>query len=435
MLAAVKTTRSRQLFERARKWIPGGVNSPVRAFGSVGDVPRFVARAKGARLQDVDGNEYLDYVLSWGPLILGHADAGVLRAVRAAMAHGTSFGAPCELETELARKICEALPSVERVRMVSSGTEATMSALRLARAATGRPRILKFEGCYHGHADALLVGAGSGVATLGIPGSPGVPQAFTDLTIQAPFNDLAAVHDAFVRWGEEIACIIVEPVAGNMGLVPPEPGFLEGLREQCDQAGALLILDEVMTGFRVAWRGAQGLYGVEPDLTCLGKVIGGGLPAAAYGGPAELMDRLAPDGPVYQAGTLSGNPLAMAAGLETLRRLDSPRCYERLTAQAARLAEGFREAAQGAGIELHTTAVGGMFGFFFHPGPVRNFAEAKKSDAERFRRFFASMLERGVYLPPSPYEACFVSLAHRPADVEATIDAAREAMRRVARTR
>jgi glutamate-1-semialdehyde 2,1-aminomutase len=431
----VKTPRSRKLFERARKLIPGGVNSPVRAFGQVGEVPRFVERGKGARLFDVDGNEYVDYVLSWGPLILGHADAGVLRAVRAAMKHGTSFGAPTELESLLAHEICAALPSVERVRMVSSGTEATMSALRLARAATGRPRILKFDGCYHGHADALLVGAGSGVATLGIPGSPGVPAAFADLTIQAPYNDLAAVHDAFARWGHEIACVIVEPVAGNMGLVLPEPGFLEGLRELCDRVGALLILDEVMTGFRVAWRGAQGLYGIEPDLTCLGKVIGGGLPAAAYGGPAELMDRLAPDGPVYQAGTLSGNPLAMAAGLETLRRLNTGGSYERLASLATRLAEGLRDAAAAAGVELHSAAVGGIFGFFFHPGPVRNFAEAKKADAERFRRFFAAMLERGVYLPPSPFEACFVSLAHRPGDVEATLSAARESMRIAASAR
>jgi glutamate-1-semialdehyde 2,1-aminomutase len=425
----VKTPRSRKLFERARKLIPGGVNSPVRAFGQVGEVPRFIERGKGARIFDVDGNEYIDYVLSWGPLILGHADAGVLRAVRAAMKHGTSFGAPTELESLLAHEICAALPSVERVRMVSSGTEATMSALRLARGATGRPRILKFEGCYHGHADALLVGAGSGVATLGIPGSPGVPAAFADLTIQAPYNDLAAVHDAFARWGPEIACVIVEPVAGNMGLVLPEPGFLEGLRELCDRAGALLILDEVMTGFRVAWRGAQGLYGIEPDLTCLGKVIGGGMPAAAYGGPADLMDRLAPEGPVYQAGTLSGNPLAMAAGLETLRRLDTAGSYERLSALSTRLADGLRDAAVAAGVELHSAAVGGMFGFFFHPGPVRSFAEAKKADAERFRRFFAAMLERGIYLPPSPFEACFVSLAHRPADVEATVAAARQAMR------
>ncbi|HXK24887.1 MAG TPA: glutamate-1-semialdehyde 2,1-aminomutase [Myxococcota bacterium] len=431
----MKTTRSRKLFERARKLIPGGVNSPVRAFGSVGETPRFIERGKGSRLFDVDGNEYVDYVLSWGPLILGHADAGVLRAVRDAMKHGTSFGAPTELESLLAQEIRAALPSVERVRMVSSGTEASMSALRLARAATGRPRILKFEGCYHGHADALLVGAGSGVATLGIPGSPGVPPAFADLTIQAPYNDLAAVHDAFATWGSEIACVIVEPVAGNMGLVLPEPGFLEGLRELCDRAGALLILDEVMTGFRVAWRGAQGLYSVEPDLTCLGKVIGGGLPAAAYGGPAELMDRLAPQGPVYQAGTLSGNPLAMAAGLETLRRLNTDGSYERLSRLASDLAEGLHEAATDAGVELHSQSVGGMFGFFFHPGPVRNFAEAKKADAESFRRFFGAMLERGVYLPPSPFEACFVSLAHRPADVEVTLGAAREAMRVVARAR
>jgi glutamate-1-semialdehyde 2,1-aminomutase len=431
----VKTTRSRKLFERARKLIPGGVNSPVRAFGSVGETPRFIERGKGARIFDVDGNEYVDYVLSWGPLILGHADAGVLRAVRDAMKHGTSFGAPTELESLLAHEIRTALPSIERVRMVSSGTEASMSALRLARAATGRPRILKFEGCYHGHADALLVGAGSGVATLGIPGSPGVPTAFADLTIQAPYNDLAAVHDAFATWGSEIACVIVEPVAGNMGLVLPEPGFLEGLRELCDRAGALLILDEVMTGFRVAWRGAQGFYGVEPDLTCLGKVIGGGLPAAAYGGPAELMDRLAPQGPVYQAGTLSGNPLAMAAGLETLRRLNTDGSYERLTRLASDLANGLREAAADAGVELHSQSVGGMFGFFFHPGPVRNFAEAKKADAAAFRRFFGAMLERGVYLPPSPFEACFVSLAHRPADVAATLAAARDAMRVVARAR
>ncbi|HVN38728.1 MAG TPA: glutamate-1-semialdehyde 2,1-aminomutase [Myxococcota bacterium] len=435
MLGLVKTKRSRKLFERARKLIPGGVNSPVRAFGSVGETPRFIERGKGARIFDVDGNEYVDYVLSWGPLILGHADAGVLRAVRDAMKHGTSFGAPTELESLLAHEIRGALPSIERVRMVSSGTEASMSALRLARAATGRPRILKFEGCYHGHADALLVGAGSGVATLGIPGSPGVPPAFADLTIQAPYNDLAAVHDAFATWGSEIACVIVEPVAGNMGLVLPEPGFLEGLRELCDRAGALLILDEVMTGFRVAWRGAQGFYGVEPDLTVLGKVIGGGLPAAAYGGPAELMERLAPQGPVYQAGTLSGNPLAMAAGLETLRRLNTGGSYERLSQLASDLAEGLREAAADAGVELHSQSVGGMFGFFFHPGPVRNFAEAKKADLASFRRFFGAMLERGVYLPPSPFEACFVSLAHRPADVEATLVAAREAMRAVARSR
>ena len=428
----MKTTRSRKLLERAKRSIPGGVNSPVRAYGSVGLPPRFIERAKGARLWDADGNEYIDYVGSWGPMILGHADAGVLRAVRAAMKNGTSFGAPTELETELARLICAALPSVERVRMVSSGTEATMSALRLALAATGRPRILKFEGCYHGHSDALLVGAGSGVATLGIPGSPGVPEAFTELTIQAPYNDLGAVQEAFGRWGDEIACIIVEPAAGNMGLVLPEPGFLEGLREVCDRSGAILIFDEVMTGFRASFRGIQGLSGVEPDLTCLGKVVGGGLPAAAYGGAAALMDRMAPDGPVYQAGTLSGNPLAMAAGIETLQRIAKPGVFDRLGALSKRLASGLSEAADDLGIELHTTSVGGMFGFFFHPGPVRSFADAKEADEAAFRRFFAGMIDRGIYLAPSPYEAGFVSLAHRPADIDATLEAAHKALRRVA---
>jgi glutamate-1-semialdehyde 2,1-aminomutase len=427
----VRTTRSRRLLERARRFIPGGVNSPVRAYGSVGLPPRFIEKAKGARLWDVDGNEYIDYVGSWGPMILGHSDAGVLRAVRAAAKNGMSFGAPTELETELARLICAALPSVERVRMVSSGTEATMSALRLARAATGRSRILKFEGCYHGHSDALLVGAGSGVATLGIPGSPGVPEAFTELTIQAPFNDLGAVREAFARWGDEIACIIVEPAAGNMGLVLPEPGFLEGLREQCDRSGAILIFDEVMTGFRASFRGVQGLVGIEPDLTCLGKVVGGGLPAAAYGGAAALMERMAPDGPVYQAGTLSGNPLAMAAGIETLRRIARPGVFERLGGLSERLANGLAQAAGDVGIELHTTSIGGMFGFFFHPGPVRSFADARQADEAAFRRFFAAMIERGIYLAPSPYETGFVSLAHRPADIEATLEAARHALRRV----
>jgi glutamate-1-semialdehyde 2,1-aminomutase len=428
----MKSERSQKLFARARKLIPGGVNSPVRAFGSVGQVPRFIAKAKGAQIVDVDGNEYIDYVGSWGPMILGHADPGVLRAVQKAAKHGTSFGAPTELETELARLVCKAVPSVEKVRMVSSGTEATMSALRLARGATGRDRILKFEGCYHGHADALLVGAGSGVATLGIPGSPGVPAAFTELTIQAPYNDLEATAQAFERWKDEIACVIVEPVAGNMGLVLPEPGFLEGLRELCDRNGALLIFDEVMTGFRVAYAGAQGHYGVEPDLTCLGKVVGGGLPAAAYGGSAELMDRMAPDGPIYQAGTLSGNPLAMAAGIETLERLERPGTYERLAERTQTLARGLAAAAEDAGIELHTGHVGGMFGFFFHPGPVRNFGDARKSDEPRFRRFFAAMLADGVYLAPSPYEAGFVSLAHGSDEIRATLEAAARAFRRVA---
>ncbi|HEY5658829.1 MAG TPA: glutamate-1-semialdehyde 2,1-aminomutase [Myxococcota bacterium] len=431
----MKTTSSRKELRRAQRVIPGGVDSPVRAFGSVGQTPRFIARAKGARLWDVDGNEYIDYVGSWGPMILGHADAGVLRAVRAAAARGTSFGAPSALETELAELICKAVPGVERVRMVSSGTEATMSALRLARAATGRSRILKFEGCYHGHADALLVGAGSGVATLGIPGSPGVPAAFTELTLQAPYNDLEAVAEAFRRWPGEIACIIVEPIAGNMGMVLPQPGFLEGLREQCDEHGALLIIDEVMTGFRVAWGGAQVLYGVTPDLSCFGKVVGGGLPAAAYGGRADLMTQMAPEGPVYQAGTLSGNPLAMAAGCETLRRLARPGSYERLGSLAAQLAEGLEEAAREAGVDLVTAHVGGMLGFFFHPGPVRSFADAQKSDGEAFKVFFAAMLEQGIYLAPSAYEAAFVSLAHRPKDIDQTLEAARRALRKVARAR
>jgi glutamate-1-semialdehyde 2,1-aminomutase len=427
--------RSKALFSRAKRVIPGGVNSPVRAFGAVGGVPRFLVRGKGSRVWDADGNVYIDYVLSWGPLILGHAEPHVVRAVRAAASRGTSFGAPTEGEVELAEAIQDALPSLERVRMVSSGTEAAMSALRLARAATGRPRIVKFDGCYHGHADALLVGAGSGVATLGIPGSPGVPACFSSLTVQVPYNDPEAVASAFERWGDEIAGVIVEPVAGNMGFVPPQPGFLEGLRSLCDAHGALLIFDEVMTGFRVAFGGAQTRFGVRPDLTCLGKVVGGGLPAAAYGGRAELMTKIAPEGPVYQAGTLSGNPLAVAAGLETLRQLRRPGVYDRLEACASALVVGLREAAQEAGVELTAESLGGMFGFFFHPGPVRNFEEAKKASAERFRVFFASMLEQGIYLAPSSFEAGFVSLAHRPSDVRKTVAAARAALRLAARVR
>jgi glutamate-1-semialdehyde 2,1-aminomutase len=424
----VRTPRSAALFERARRVIPGGVNSPVRAFGAVGGTPRFLVRGSGCRVRDADGHEYIDYVGSWGPLVLGHADPGVLAAVRAAAERGTSFGAPTELEVELAELVCEALPGVERVRMVSSGTEAAMSALRLARAATGRPRVLKFEGCYHGHSDALLVGAGSGVATLGIPGSPGVPEAFAELTIQAPYNDDEAVAAAFERWGSELACVIVEPVAANMGLVLPRPGFLARLREHCDRSGALLVFDEVVTGFRVGWSGAQGRFGVLPDLTVLGKIVGGGLPAAAYGGTADLMRRIAPEGPVYQAGTLSGNPLAMAAGLATLRRLREPGVYERLEALAVRLADGLRDRALRAGVELTSAAVGGIFGFFFHPGPVTSFAEARKSREDRFRAFFAEMLEGGIYLAPSPYECGFVSLAHADADVELTLAAAERAL-------
>ncbi len=426
----MKHERSRALFRRAKKVIPGGVNSPVRAFGSVGGSPPFIARARGCRVWDADGNEYIDYVGSWGPMILGHAQPDVLRAVRETLRHGTSFGAPTEREIELAEAIRKALPSVQKLRMVNSGTEATMSAIRLARGATGRERVLKFEGCYHGHSDGLLVGAGSGVATLGIPGSPGVPEAMTELTIQAPYNDADAVEDAFRRWGDEIACVIVEPVAGNMGCIPPVPGFLEALRDLCDRYGALLIFDEVMTGFRVAWGGAQRLYRIRPDLTCLGKVVGGGLPAAAYGGRREVMSQVAPEGDVYQAGTLSGNPLAVAAGLATLEALARPGTYDELTARSQRLADGLAEIAVEEGVELCTTAVGGMFGLFFHPGPVRNFDDARKARTDRFARFFSDMLERGIYLAPSAFEAGFVSLAHRPVDLSRTLEAARTALKR-----
>jgi glutamate-1-semialdehyde 2,1-aminomutase len=428
-------SRSEELFERARRVIPGGVNSPVRAYRAVGGAPPFIARGEGCRVVDADGRSYIDYVGSWGPLVLGHAHPDVLRAAEEAMARGTSFGAPTEAEVELAELLCGALPAMDMVRSVSSGTEATMSALRLARGATGRSRILKFEGCYHGHADALLVGAGSGVATLGIPGSPGVPEEFTSLTVQAPYNDLAAVSAAFERWGDELACVIVEPVAGNMGCVPPLPGFLQGLRELCDRHGTLLVFDEVMTGFRVAWGGAQRLYDVRPDLTCLGKVVGGGFPAAAYGGRRELMEQVAPSGPVYQAGTLSGNPVAVAAGLATLRRLAEPGVYARLGELSGRLAAGLAERARDAGVELCTASVGGMFGFFFHPGPVQRFEDAGKASQERFRVFFHAMLEAGIYLAPSAYEAGFVSLAHGDAEIDATLAAAEAALRRAAEVR
>jgi len=411
------------------------VNSPVRAFGSVGGIPRFIDSAKGARIRDIDGNEYIDYVGSWGPMVLGHAHPKILAAVRDAMKAGTSFGAPTARESDLAEAIRRVLPSIQKIRMVSSGTEATMSALRLARGVTGRTRILKFDGCYHGHSDGLLVGAGSGVATLGIPGSPGVPKAMTDLTIVSPFNDLAATRKAFEKWGHDIAAIIVEPIAGNMGCIPPAAGFLKGLRALCDEFGALLIFDEVMTGFRVARGGAQRLYKVKPDLTTLGKIVGGGLPAAAYGGRRDLMSRVAPEGDIYQAGTLSGNPLAVAAGLVTLELLEADGVYETLSARSSALASGLAEIAEDVGIPMTTHSVGGMFGFFFHPGPVRSFAEAQQSDAAAFRRFFAAMLEEGVYLAPSPYEAGFVSLAHRPRDIAKTLESARRALIQVARAR
>ncbi|MBW2712330.1 MAG: glutamate-1-semialdehyde 2,1-aminomutase [Deltaproteobacteria bacterium] len=431
----MKTTRSKKLFAEARKVIPGGVNSPVRAFGSVGGNPLVIDSAKGARVTDVDGNSYIDYVGSWGPMIVGHAHPKVLKAAREALAKGASFGAPTKLETDLAQLICSALPSVDRVRMVSSGTEATMSAIRLARGVTSRNRILKFDGGYHGHSDGLLVGAGSGVATLGIPGSPGVPPEYTSLTIQAPYNDLLAVKNAFRRWGKDIAAIIVEPVAGNMGCIPPQPGFLKGLREVCDKNGSLLIFDEVMSGFRVAWGGAQRKYRIRPDLTCLGKVVGGGMPAAAYGGRAKWMKQLAPDGPVYQAGTLSGNPLAMAAGAATLRLLEKEGVYEQLEERATALMEGFEALAADAGIPLYTVVVGGMFGFFFQEGPVHCYADAQKSDLKRFNAFFAAMLEEGIYMAPSAFETGFVSLAHGKREISATLVAAKKAFAKAANVR
>lgn len=432
---AFSQTQSKALLRRARRVIPGGVNSPVRAYPNLRACPPFIVSGRGAEIVDADGNRYIDYVGSWGPLILGHAAPPVVRAVRRAAASGLSFGAPTEAEVKIAEVVCRALPSVEQLRLVSSGTEATMSALRLARAATGRKKILKFDGCYHGHADALLVASGSGVATLGIPNSPGVPEEFTRLTLSVPYNDLSAVAGAFKNHGDDLAAVIVEPVAGNMGCVPPGPGFLEGLREICDRHGTLLIFDEVMTGFRVAWGGAQRLYKVRPDLTCLGKVVGGGLPAAAYGGPRALLSQVAPLGPVYQAGTLSGNPLAVAAALETLRILEKPGSFERLSQTANRLSRGLASLAAAAGLEFTTHAVGGMFGFFFHPGPVRGFEDAGNAHQGRFRAFFRTMLEQGIYLAPSPFEAGFVSLAHNRRHVQETLAKAEVAFAKAARVR
>jgi glutamate-1-semialdehyde 2,1-aminomutase len=423
-VTAQDTRRSAELFEEAKRLIPGGVNSPVRAFRGVGGTPRFIARGEGAYLYDVDGNRYIDYVLSWGPLILGHAHPAAVQAITEQAARGTSYGAPTELETELARLVAEAVPSIEMVRFVSSGTEATMSALRLARAYTGRRKIVKFEGCYHGHADPLLVQAGSGVATLGLPDSPGVTPGATADTLSAPYNALDAVQGLFTAHPEQIAAIIVEPVAGNMGLVPPQPGFLEGLKRLAEEHGAVLIFDEVMTGFRVAYGGAQALYGVAPHLTCLGKVIGGGLPVAAYGGVADLMQHVAPAGTMYQAGTLSGNPLAMAAGIATLRQLRTPGTYEQLSATAEALASGFVSAAGESGKPLQATAIGSMWGFFFSGQAVSDYASAKMADTGTFARFFHSMLAHGVYLAPSQFETAFVSTQHGAAEIEGTLQAA-----------
>jgi glutamate-1-semialdehyde 2,1-aminomutase len=396
---------------RAREVIPGGVNSPVRAFGGVGGEPFVVERGEGARIRDVDGNEYIDFVLSWGPLVLGHAAPPVLDALGRTMARGTSFGIPTELEVELAELVTERMPHVEMLRFVSSGTEATMSAVRLARAFTRRDALLKFEGCYHGHADSFLVRAGSGVATLGLPNSPGVPSALAELTLTAPYNDIAATRAMAESHASSIAAIIVEPVVGNAGFIAPDPAFLPALRELASELGALLIFDEVMTGFRVAPGGARELFGVTADLTTLGKVIGGGLPVAAYGGRRDLMELVAPAGSVYQAGTLSGNPLAMAAGLATLRAL-TPELHDRIARRTARLVQGFREAAARTGVPFTADSAGTMWGYFFSAEPVRDFAGAKRSDAGLFRRFFHAALDRGVYFAPSPYEAAFMSAAH-----------------------
>lgn len=417
---------SARWFERARRVMPGGVNSPVRAFGAVGGVPVFVRRGNGPRFEDEDGNSYIDYVLSWGPLILGHAPAAVAAAVAEAAAEGTSFGAPTRWETLLAEELCTAVPGIESVRLVNSGTEATMSALRLARAYTGRNRVVKFAGCYHGHGDSLLVDAGSGVATLGIPGTPGVTPGAAADTLSLPYNDAAAVEDAFARYGSTIAAVIVEPVAGNMGCVPPEPGFLETLRRLTEQHGALLIFDEVITGFRLQRGGAQALYGITPDLTCLGKVIGGGFPLAAYGGRREIMAQVAPEGPVYQAGTLSGNPLAVRAGLAMVQALADPEIYRRLDETAAALTDGIGRALSAAGVAHCIQRVGSLFTVFFTEGPVRSLADASRSDGDRFARFFHGLLRRGIYIPPSPYECWFVSAAHGPGEVEATVAAVRD---------
>ncbi|MFQ5994630.1 MAG: glutamate-1-semialdehyde 2,1-aminomutase [Acidiferrobacterales bacterium] len=418
------SNNSTLLFRQAREHIPGGVNSPVRAFKGVGGKPLFLARGAGAYLWDVDGKRYIDYVGSWGPMILGHAHPAVLEAVRQATKAGLGFGAPTQIEAEMAELVCSLVPTVEKVRMVNSGTEATMSAIRLARGYTGRDKIIKFEGCYHGHADSLLVKAGSGALTLGVPTSPGVPADVVAHTLTLEYNNTDQVEQAFAELGKQIACVIVEPVAGNMNCVPPVPGFLEALRKACSAHGALLIFDEVMTGFRVALGGAQALYGIDPDLTTLGKVIGGGLPVGAFGGRTAIMDHIAPDGPVYQAGTLSGNPIAIAAGLATLRELARAGFHERLGRTAETLADGLRARGRAAGVPLTVQCVGGMFGIFFtDQAPVTRFEQVMACDVERFKRFFHAMLGAGVYLAPSAFEAGFVSSAHTEEDIEATLDA------------
>jgi glutamate-1-semialdehyde 2,1-aminomutase len=417
-----------ELFQRAQKHIPGGVNSPVRAFKGVGGDPVFFREGRGAWLTDAEGKQYVDYIGSWGPMIVGHAHPEVLSAVTEAVKHGLGFGAPTEVETTMADLVCDLVPSMDLVRMVSSGTEATMSAIRLARGYTGRDKIVKFEGCYHGHADSLLVKAGSGALTLGVPSSAGVPAALAEHTLTLRFNDMDSVRECFEQLGDDIACIIVEPVAGNMNCIPPEPGFLEGLREVCNQYGSVLIFDEVMTGFRVALGGAQAHYGVTPDLTTFGKVIGGGLPVGAFGGKREVMEHIAPLGPVYQAGTLSGNPIAMAAGLATLNLIKQPGFHDDLSAATSKLVHGLQQAADEAGVPMTTNHVGGMFGLFFtQDKKVSYFEQVANSDQERFRKFFHAMLDRGVYLAPSAFEAGFLSAAHGDSEIAATISAAKEA--------
>jgi glutamate-1-semialdehyde 2,1-aminomutase len=433
LAAAAKATanarpRSTEIFERGKKTLVGGVDSPVRAFGAVGGTPLVIDRAFGTRLYDVDGREYLDYVCSWGALILGHAHPDVVAAVSEQAGRGTSYGMTSPLEIELGEKITRAVPSIEMVRFVSSGTEAAMSAVRLARAFTGRDLVLKFEGCYHGHSDGFLSEAGSGLATLGIAACPGVPEAFARLTLNTPYNDLGGVENLFRQHAGKLAAIIVEPVAANMGVVEPAPGFLEGLREITKREGALLIFDEVITGFRMAYGGAQSVYKIDPDLTVMGKIIGGGLPVAAYGGKRRIMERVAPLGPVYQAGTLSGNPLAMRAGLATLPKLEAPKFYEDVNRRTQRLAEGLRKALKEATVPGQVNVAGSLLTLFFCDQPIKNYADAKKSDTAKFGKFFQAMLERGIFLPPSQYEALFVSAAHNEADIDRTIAAARESL-------
>ncbi|HEY5601916.1 MAG TPA: glutamate-1-semialdehyde 2,1-aminomutase [Gammaproteobacteria bacterium] len=422
-------TRSHDLFIQAQQYIPGGVNSPVRAFRGVGGDPVFFKHSEGAYLIDEDDNRYIDYVASWGPMIVGHQHPHVIKAVQAAVAQGIGYGAPTAIETEMAKLVCALVPSIEMVRMVNSGTEATMSAIRLARGYTGRDKLVKFEGCYHGHSDSLLVKAGSGALTLGVPTSPGVPASLAEHTITLHYNDIDQVQEAFRELGDQVACVIVEPVAGNMNCIPPAPGFLEGLREVCDNYGAVLIFDEVMTGFRVALGGAQQHYNVTPDLTTLGKVIGGGLPVGAFGGKKAIMEKIAPLGPVYQAGTLSGNPVSMAAGLATLQLIQAPGFHDRLSQTAATLCDGLKQRAQAAGIPLTTNQVGGMFGIFFSDAEkITSFKQVTECNIKRFQAFFHAMLKAGVYLAPSAYEAGFVSAAHTPKEINATLDAAEKVL-------